>query len=635
MHKDKLMVIPDKQHIVTVDYESYWDPDFTLSKLSTSEYVRDPRFKVHCAAIKIGDGPTKVVWGHKEVGRALKKIDWKTHGFLAQNTAFDGFITAHCYGIVPCFYFDTKSMAAGLLNGVTRTGLKVLAPLYGVGVKNDTSLQSTKGYLEIPPEWRQAFETYNKEDAEQCYGIAMEQLKGFPERELRVIDLVIRMFCDSPLEVDIELARDGLAAELMARRSEILKSGVSEEELMSDEKFAVHLIKLLGEDNIPTKISPATGKVTFAFSQTDESFIELQDHEDVRVAKLVRGRLAAKSKQAETRAYRLIEAGRDGQKLPVGYTYSAALTHRFGGTNKLNLQNLPRVNPYEPKPSDAIRRSIIAPDGHVLVVVDSAQIEARVNAWLCGQYDLLEKFAKKEDVYKYMASLIYGIPVEEVTKDQRFIGKIAVLGLGYGMGAAKFQTTLALGLMGPAVELPLAECKRIVNLYRRNNSAISGITGWGEAERMVRQMQSGNEGTAFNGLIHYDATSVWLPNGMPIHYPQLAYNESGDLTYNTLKGRRKLYGGKIIENLVQALARIIVVGHQMIEIQDSLGKVRLKKGERATICMSTHDENIACVPDRFKDMVLAKMLNIMRSPPEWCLDIPLDAEGGYDRCYSK
>ena len=636
-------LIPPPARTVTIDFETFWDVGYTLTSMSTSEYVRDKKFKVHCAAIKIGNRGTKVIWGQKEVGAFLRTVDWSTHGLLAQNTAFDGFILAEIYGILPCFYFDTKSMAAGLHNGVVRNSLKVLAPLYGMGEKLDNSLHATKGMATIPKEWVREFTRYNKSDTEQCWGIFCQQIEVFPRAELHVIDLVIRMFCDSQLLVNEAMAREGLSAELSARRSEILKTkaiyytkGTPEYEafdpepmLMSNDKFAEALGKFV---DVPTKISPTTGDVDWALAQSDEAFTEMQNHEDERVALLVRGRLAAKSKQAEMRAYRLLEAGAGDHHLPVGYTYSAALTHRFGGTNKLNLQNLPRVNPNSPQPSDALRRSIIAPVGHVLVVCDSAQIEARTLAWLAGQESALKIFSSGEDAYKHMAAMIYGTRIEDVTEDQRFIGKIAVLGLGYGMGHLKFQTTLHMGLMGPAVDITLAEAKRIVNLYRSTNNRI--VAAWKQADVMLTLMQEGQSGGMFSNLLDYDATSVWLPNGLPIHYPQLERNETGDLTYNTLKGRRKIYGGKCIENLVQALARIIVV-EQMMKINQSLPIFKLKKQEVARVCLMTHDEVVCVVPERYADLTLGMMVKEMRTAPEWCADLPLGAKGGYAANYSK
>ena len=612
---------PASSRTVCVDFETYWDTEFTLSKMSVSEYVRDPRFKVHCAAIKIGERPVRVVWGHDAVGAMLKMINWKTHAFLAQNTLFDGFILSHCYGIVPHFYFDTKSMAAGLLNGIARTNLAVLAPLYGAGVKDATSLQSTKGMLEIPEEWRDRFAQYNTEDCEQCWHIFKHQIQTFPVDELHIIDLVIRMFCDSKLLVDEQRARNALAEELLSRRSAILKSGITEEELRSDDKFAAALSQYIEP---PTKISKTTKETAWAFSLTDEPFLDLQESEDVRVARLVLGRIAAKSSQAETRAYRLLEAGKNGQVLPVGYTYSAAITHRLGGTNKLNLQNLERKS--------ELRKSIIAPEGHVLVVGDSAQIEARQTAWLCGQENILDLFRAKKDVYKTMASAIYTLPVEEITEDQRFIGKIAVLGLGYNMGHRNFQTTLALGTQGPPVDMPLQECQRIVNLYRSMNAQI--VKGWGIADAMLWKMHAGLDGEIFDGIIRYDATTLWLPNGMPIHYPDLRPDDNGDLSYFSFKGRKKIYGGKCLENIVQALARIVVFT-QILEIRDELALLPLHTREVARVSMTTHDEVVSCVPERLAKEVSGRTLTAMRRAPKWCKTLPVNAEVKYSREYCK
>jgi DNA polymerase len=636
-------MIPSLKQTVCIDYETFWSADFTLSKLSTSEYVRDERFKVHTAAISIGGKKPKVVWGHDNVGRALQAIDWTTHGLLAQNTLFDGFITSEVYGIKPCFYFDTKSMAAGMFNGVVSNSLESLAQIYGVGVKNDESLQSTKGMDEIPLEWRERFAQYNSEDCQQCFDIFKHQIASFPEAELRVIDLVIRMFCDSPLLVDTDRARAALAEEAMWRRATMLaakqvfhKRGTKaydnfdiEPILMSNDKFAEALSRFIDP---PTKISKKTGQLAWAFSKTDEEFLLLEDSEELEVALLVRARLAAKSTQSETRAYRLLEAGRDGMNLPVGYNYSAAKTHRLGGTNSLNLQNLER--------GSELRKSIIAMPQHVLCVADSAQIEARMLAWLCGQLDVLDAFASGTDVYRRDASIIFGKNEDAITKGERFIGKIVRLGLGYGMGHKKFRTTLALGTMGPPVYITLGEAQRIVNLYRGTNLKI--VQGWKEGERILHDMIAGNTGTGFNDLIRYEPGTVWLPNGMPIHYPNLRYSESGNMVYSVLKGKgksktivdQKIYGGKFIENLVQALARIVVFD-QILMVVDYLKTLRLRKGEVAKVVMTTHDEIVAHVPERFAEKVQAKMVEVMRVPPEWATDLPLDAEAGYAREYSK
>jgi hypothetical protein len=207
------------------------------------------------------------------------------------------------------------------------------------------------------------------------------------------------------------------------------------------------------------------------------------------------------------------------------------------------------------------------------------------------------------------------------------------LGLGYSMGPKKFQTTLALGLMGPPVELTLAECTRIVRLYRTRNKYIA--RAWDMLNGVLLKMSEKKSGTIFNDLLEYDPMTIWLPNGMGLHYPGLHVSKDGQMKYKANGVWKKIYGGLLLENIVQALARI-VVGEQMLRTQEVLGKIRLKKGEVARVVMMTHDEIVTCVPERFADAVLAKQITVMRNPPHnWGADIPFDAEGGWANNYSK
>ncbi|PPC99603.1 MAG: hypothetical protein CTY35_03430 [Methylotenera sp.] len=620
-------------HIVTLDAETFYSVDFSLTKpaYNTSAYIRDPQFKEHCWAIKVGTKKTKGFKKPQDAIKFLQDINWDVYALNAHNTAFDGFILAHWHGIVPHFYYDTLSMTRGLHNEVSRAKLDTIAKFYQIGQKSATYLAPTKGLRDLPPHIMDGLLEGCVIDTDLCFEVMKKQTEIYPQHELELIDMTIRMFCDPVLEINEPLARLALAEEMMERRATIIKSKHDEKDLMSNPKFA-EVLKSYGVEP-PTKISNKTGLENFAFAQTDPEFLELLDHEDIRVVRLAQGRLAAKSTQAETRAARLLQAGENGMKLPVGYNYFGAKTGRWSGTNKLNLQNLPRVNPYEPKPSDGLRRSIVAPKGHVLVVVDSAQIEARLIAWLAGQKDIVGLFANNEDVYKHMAAQIYNKPVDLVTKDERFIGKIAVLGLGYGMGPKKFQTTLALGMMGPPVQLTLAECKKIVNLYRGRNHMIKAA--WDTCGQILEMMASGREGSFFDGLLEFDQMSIWLPNGMALHYPGLHKDETGNFRYKANDMWKKIYGGLLLENIIQALARI-VIGEQMLLTKKHLDKIKLKKTEVARVVLMTHDEIVSCVPERFADATEKAALKIMRTPPHnWGADIPLDAEGGYDVCYSK
>lgn len=629
-----------KLQIVTLDFETFYGQGYSLTskELNTSQYVRHPLFKAHCVSIKLGTKPSKCYAG-ADIDKALKAIDWSKSALVCHNTAFDGLILSHHYGIAPAYYYDTLSMTRGLHAEVSRAKLDTIARLYGLGSKHEGALENTYGKRDLDPASLKRLMEYCDNDNELCYRIFRKQLEVFPQNELDLIDLTMRMFCDPILVLDEERARKAHKWEVQERLRTIAYSGVTEKVLNSAEQFA-NALRALDVDP-PTKISKTTNEVTYAFAQTDQEFLDLEQHEDIRVVRLVQGRLAAKSKLNETRAERMLKDGANGQKLPVLLNYWGAKTGRWSGGNKVNMQNLPRIerddagNPLEN--TGELRQSLLAPEGHVIVVCDSAQIEARVLAWLAGQQDIIDAFAKNEDVYARMASGIYGRQIDK-KKDplERFIGKIAVLGLGYGMGHRKFQTTLALGIMGPPVDLPLEQCNQIVKGYRKTNAAIAKL--WEEANTVLKNMILGKEGVV-RGLLEYDAETIWLPSGMGLNYPALKakVNENnglGDISYLSNGKRTKIYGGLLVENWVQALARIIV-GEQMLWIQTELNKLRLKKGERARAVLMTHDEVVSVVPARYAEKVQDMKIKLMRVCPAWCQGLPLNAEGGFAREYSK
>ena len=305
-----------------------------------------------------------------------------------------------------------------------------------------------------------------------------------------------------------------------------------------------------------------------------------------------------------------------------GHIFITGNTGRWSAGNKMNMQNLPR--------GGELRLSILAPKGHQLVVADSGQIEARVNAWISGQDDLLEAFAAQSDdsptdVYTKFASTIYGREITKADKLERFIGKIGVLGLGYSMGAAKLQTTLALGTMGPAVFLELDMCQKIVNLYRRMNFKI--VAFWKICDGIIQDMIAGRSGKY--KCLRWEKERIWLPNGMSLKYPDIRA-KMGDNGYAeycyTRKGvEAKVYGGLLCENIVQALARIII-GDQLLELADGCGY---------RVVTTTHDEVVCCVRTASANKCFNTMLKVMTTPPEWCADLVLSAEGGWAVNYSK
>lgn len=682
---------PNLDRIVTLDFETYYDSDYTLRKLSTSEYIRDPRFKAHMVGLKIGRGKTRVIEASR-LKNTLRMIPWSMYGLLCHNTAFDGFILKEHYGITPKFFYDTLSMARGLHKNDIGANLDEVAQFYGKGNKLPDVMALAKGVTDLKAHrvtvagredtLYNHMADYCAVDVELCFEIFLEMVKEYPEDEIQLIDRTLRMFCDPVLRVDIPRVERELERELKEKEEKLfsiiggekevikrrLKGETTEQIKESARKIIAsnpQFAKLLEAEGVkpPMKISPAwiakkeeergdAKKWTYAFSKTDIEFTALKEHLNPRVRALVEARLAVKSTINETRAERFLKAGANNKPLPVLLNYFGAHTGRWSAGNKMNMQNLPR--------GGELRKSILAPKGHAIVVADSGQIEARVNAWLWGQDDLLDAFRRSDayeasqmklpknkrkpargedrDAYCRFGDTIYGF---EVCKDlhelERFVSKVAVLGLGYQMGPEKFQVTLALGVMGPPVFFDLGECHRIVNTYRNKNFRIK--EGWARCNQIIEDMSIGRKGSW--KCIHWEKERIWLPNGMCLKYPRLRLKNTEARMTARLKGETyvepmyrewvydrkdeeaKIYGGLLCENLVQALSRIIVA------------KQLLKISNKYRIVMFTHDENVAVARMPQAPKALDFMLKTMREPQPWCSDLPLNAEGVFDVIYSK
>jgi DNA polymerase len=460
---------------------------------------------------------------------------------------------------------------------------------------------------------------YNAADVDLCYEIYLEMAKGFPSNELALIDLTVRMFAEPVMKVDMKRAKAELKLEKANRKRTLQSAGVPKKDLMSSDRLADHL-HAAGLDP-PRKISARTKKLAWAFAKTDQEFTALARHPNPVIAALVKARLVIKSTINETRAARLMNAGRHRKRVPVYLNYCGAHTTRWSGGDKLNFQNFPR--------GGELRKSLLAPAGHVIVVVDSRQIECRMLAWLAGEKWLLDEFAKPDgDPYCAFASIAYGRTITVADKDERFVGKTCVLGLGYSMAALKLQAQLA----NKGVYLSLEVCENLVAAYRSANLNIVDL--WDILALIINDMAT--EGSGTYGPLSWDGDRILLPNGLALHYPDVqctvykARSRVGtwrervaDGSYMTVKGRAKLYGGLLTENVVQALSRV-AVGEQMLPI-----------AERYRVVMMSHDEVAYVAPVKKAEEALQFGIDTLRIPPAWAPDLPLDAEGGFDRMYSK
>jgi len=604
--------------LITVDFETFYDKDFSLSKLTTEEYIRDPQFEVIGLGIKVNDGETEWASGTPEqIEKFLKGYDWAGSAVLAHNTMFDGAILSWCFDIRPRLWLDTLCMGRALHGVEVGGSLKAMAERYGIGEKG-TEVLNAKGKRrnDFTEEELDRYGDYCVNDVDLTYALFKKMGRDFPKQELKLIDLTLRMFIEPKLDLDLELLEQHLY-QVKQRKEELLESvGVDKKELMSNPKFA-DLLRNLGVEP-PMKISLTTGKETYAFAKSDEEFKALQEHEDDRVQALVTARLGTKSTLEETRTQRFIDIAKRGL-LPVPVRYYAAHTGRWGGDDKINMQNLPSRGPNAKK----LKGSIIAPKGHLLIDADSAQIEARVLAWLAGQKDLVQAFFNKDDVYKQMASRIYDKPVDEISKDERFVGKTTILGAGYGMGAVKFQAQLKTF----GYDMDLDECRRVIEVYRRSNGRISQF--WREAQHIIEGLQRG-QSAAFgvNGLLEAvgPESAIRLPSGLLMRYDELGFEpgEKGpEYSYKTRRGRTRLYGGKLTENVCQAVARCII-GEQMLRIS-----------KRYRVVLTVHDSIVCCVPEDKVQEAQAYVEACMRWVPDWANGLPIDCESGIGRSYGE
>ena len=604
--------------IFCLDFETYYSQTFSLTKLTTEEYVRSPEFEtIGVAVCEQGAGPQWFSGTKADTKKFLDSFELDKHLVIAHNAMFDMAILNWQFDIRPKGIADTLSMARAIHGTEVSVSLKALAEHYELGVKGTEVLQAQgKRRIDFNAQDLAQYGEYCKNDVVLTMGLFEKLSAGFPPSELRLIDLTIRMFSEPSLWLDGNLLHDHLG--VVRQRKESLLASIEKEKelLMSNDKFAELLIAQGIEP--PRKISATTGKEAWAFAKTDEGFKELLEHENEVVQALASARLGVKSTIEETRTERFIEIAQRGL-FPIPLRYYAAHTGRWGGDDKVNLQNLPR--------GSILKDAIMAPPGHVVVDSDSSQIEARTLAWLAEQNDLVDAFERGEDVYRIMASSIYNKATEEISKDERFVGKTTILGCGYGMGSTKFKTQLKTF----NVEIEEEEATRIIKVYRQTYDWIPQL--WNQAGKALDAIinnQSAPLGKA--GVLEVEGRKgIRLPNGLYVKYPNLRKmrNEQGkdEYVYDTRKGKavvpNRIYGGKVIENVCQALARIII-GEQMLQV-----------AKKYKVVMTVHDAIACVIPEQEAETGQEYVEICMRMRPKWAQDLPLSCESGMGRSYGE
>lgn len=639
------------RHLIIFDCETYYDKEYSLKKMPTPNYILDPRFELQMVATQV-DGGQHVVVDGIDFGRWLGQYDPALTTTVSFNSLFDNSILAWKYGFVPHTMVDAMGMARALIGHLLTKGasLKHVAETLGLGAKGN-ALQNMMGKRRdqiIAEGLWPSFCQYAMQDNLLCEQIFLKLYPQFPWSERRLMDMVLRCCVEPRFHVDDMMLEQHLQ-DTRDEKADLLvqAENIDVKTIMSTPKFKAAL-EARGIE-VAMKLSPTTGKETPAFAKTDEFMEELQQHADPVVAAMAAARLGFKSTLEETRAEKLLGIARlpwaTPACMPIPLRYGGAHTHRLAGEWKMNMQNMPAARNKKSK----LRKALIAPPGHTIVTCDLSQIEARIVAWICGCTRLVDEFANNKDPYSLLGADIFGIPgMNRKAKDalgkllfeiEGFIGKTGILGLGYGCGKDNFDTMVTRTARGMKLDISAKYTTDIghkaVDTYRRRYQEIP--RGWQVLQQIIQTFWLSGSATAKFGPVEISYGRVLLPSGLSLNYAepkQYTDLESGRTRYRYRYGKfwHDLYGAKLLENIVQALARIIVM-NAALRIRDR--GLHTVNPRDYLFVMQAHDELVFIVRNEELDAAKTMILSEMRRRPSWGPDIPIDAELGEGASYGE
>jgi DNA polymerase family A len=606
--------------IITLDFETYFSKEYTIHKMTTEEYVRDPRFEIHGCAVR--DGTTGTTQWHNKEDFYRLAAWWRATGamqnkaILCHHTQFDGLILSHHFNIRPAFWLDTLSMARLQVGGHIRVGLDSLAKHFGLGAKNvPYQLFEGKRWDEVPLADKTAVVGGCAHDVELTWDLFTKLSEGFPPSELALIDETIRMFTYPILVGDTAKLGEVWEREEREKADLLAALDASGKAIRSDPVFA----GMLRDAGVEPEMKPGKKGDIYAFAKTDQFMRDLLEHEDSHVVALAQARLAEKSNIEQTRAARLEGMSARG-RMCVYLSYCGAHTTRWSGGDRCNWQNFPRDSDL----GEAIR----APEGWMLVIVDASQIECRILNRLAGQNDVIERFRSGEDIYLNTASLFYGRQITRNDPAERGTGKQLELSCGYGAGAATIKRTAARGTYGPPVHMTDEDALRARDIYRETHPGVVQL--WKQGTQILYAINGNNATSSYEWkCLSIRGRRIYLPGMAPLIYDGLEMHTdvlTGDQYWRMLhRGHYvKLYGAKLIENIVQALARL----------QVSEAWLRLREAGMRIVSME-HDKLIACVPEQDAAEALSLMHEAMCKEPSWMPELPLASEGYISHTFKK
>lgn len=638
-------------HIITLDYETFWSQTYSLTQMSPLEYVLGNEFETISCAVKVGSAPAQVLIGHADMAHAFKELQPQLADSVLvahNNSGFDAYISAYIFGLKPKMWGCTQAMARPIHAKTVGLSLAKLVAHYGLGVKNNAVLMQTRGkhLADFTPQELADMAKYNGEDTEQCYALFHKLLPHYRATELWQIDALTRMRIEPKFVVDRAMLETALSMERDQKRKHVLMLAkhlranklaseaiatcttveTLEEavriELASAPKFAALLESL--DVPVPMKASPSNpDRQVPALAKTDEAFTDLQQHDNPVVAAAARARLAVKSTLLETRITKFLTASSlAGGLLPVPLRYCGADTTGRDSGEEYNPQNMPRLRD-TPRISDALRNCLKAPKGYRVIVADQSGIELRVNHFLWKVQSSIDLYVAdpKADLYKSFAAVRYQKAPEDVTKAERQLAKVAQLGLGFGAG---WRTFLRVAKTMGGLDLTDDESEGITNAWRAQYAEI--VRGWKVSGAMLQHVHAGEEQAVDPwGMVSTCSEGLRLPSGRLIRYPQLRQEQGKwpdgrvrqDWVYASGRHKSYMHGGKVVENMVQALAR------------DSIFdcSVDYYKSTKLRPCLRVHDELVYVVPEPEAASLLTELQRVMRTPPKWWPELVVHSEG--------
>lgn len=602
--------------IVVSDWETHYNSaDYTLKKMTQEEYLRDPRFQAHGCAIKWPGQPARWYDRHR-VGAALKAWDWSDTLIVHHHGQFDSAIENWHYDMRPAGIACTLAMARLLLGNHISVSLDSVRAQFGIAPKlTPYHLFDGKYWDDISPADQRLIGEGACDEVESIWKIFQMLMQQFPPEELRVVSTTVKMFTE-PVLIGDTVGLGKVWSDERQRKGNLLRElGITEDDLQSSDRFAA----LLRAEGVEPETKAGKNGPIYSFAKSDAFLKGLLEHENERVAELAGARLGVKSTIAQTRAERMGWSASRGP-LPVYLNYCGAHTTRWSGGDKINYQN----------PPPTLKRCIMAPPGHKLAILDASQIECRILNYVAGQHDVLDRFRNNEDPYVNVAEAFYG---RKITKkdnpDERQVGKVLELQCGFGSGSQKIRETLRIRA---GILLSDSDALRARDAYRDTHPRV--VDYWKEAELNLKRMNS-LLSFEWGPLevrcdIQSETRRIILPNGCPLIYDTLQFYEDPETQdrywrIKTRKGYAKLYGAKLVENVVQAMARVVV--------SQAMNRITAAGIKIAT---TTHDDIVACLPD---DEMLHNRYNFMRecmtASPGWLPGIPLDCEGHISDRYEK